>query len=160
MRISCCPITLLAVAVSLAHAAVPSAAVAPNAAESAAVRQEVRSFVTSVAHDVTRSGPLAWNRYFDDSPAFFMAVDGQMVFPSGMAAKENIPRIALKFRHIELTWGSEPRIDPLTRRLAMVAVPWRETLTDSAGHVTKQAGLFTGLAQLRNGRWQFRDVRW
>lgn len=64
------------------------------------------------------------------------------------------------FRHIELTWGNDLRIDPLTRRLALVAVPWREVLTDSAGHVMNQAGFFTGIAEQHNGRWQFRDAHW
>ena len=34
-----------------------------DAAASAAVNQSVRSFMQSVAQDVTREGPLAWSRY-------------------------------------------------------------------------------------------------
>jgi hypothetical protein len=161
MRFNCrCSIALLGLTVSLARAALPSPPVTLSAADSAAVRQSVRSFVQSVAHDVTRQGPLAWSRYFDDSPAFFMAVNGQVVFSSGTAARDGIPKVALMFKHIELNWGDDLRIDPLTRRLAVVAVSWREVLTDSAGHVMQQAGFFTGVAEDRNGRWQFRDVHW
>lgn len=161
MRLSFhCPIALLALAVSLADAAPPSPPVALSAADSTAVRQAVRLFVQSVAHDVTQKGPLAWSRFFDDSPAFFMAVNGQMVFASGAAARAALPKVALAFRRIELNWGNDLRIDPLTRRLAIVAVSWREVLTDSSGHLTKQAGFFTAIAEYRNDHWQFRDVHW
>jgi hypothetical protein len=153
-------IALLALAVSVADAVPPSPSVALSAAGSAAVRQGVRALMESVAHDVTQQGPLAWSRYFDDSPEFFMAVNGQVVFSSGMAAKVGIPKVAPAFRSIELNWGNDLRIDPLTRRLAIVAVPWREVLTDSRGHVMKQAGYFTGTAEYRNGHWLFRDVHW
>jgi hypothetical protein len=117
-------------------------------------------FMQSVAQDVTREGPRAWSRYFDDSPAFFMAVNGQVAFASGTAAMNGIPKVALMFRRIDLHWGGDLRIDPLTRRLALVAVPWRETLTASNGQVMKQTGFFTGIAEYRNGRWQFRDAHW
>ena len=155
-----CSIALSTLGASLARAGPPSPPVTLSAADSAAVREGVRSFVESVARDVTREGPRAWSRYFDDSPAFFMAVNGQVVFSSGMAAKDGIPKVAHMFRHIQLNWGNDLRIDPLTRRLALVAVPWREVLTDSAGHVMNQAGFFTGIAEQRNGRWQFRDAHW
>lgn len=155
-----CSIALLALAASLAYAAPPSPPVTLSAADSAVVRQGVRSFVESVAHDVTQEGPIAWSRYFDDSPAFFMAVNGQMAFSSGLAAKVGIPKVARTFKRIELNWGNDLRIDPLTRQLAVVAVPWREVLTDSGGHVMKQTGFFTGIAEYRNGHWLFRDVHW
>lgn len=153
-------IAILALATSLARAAPPSPPVALTAAESAAIRQDVRSFVESVAHEVTQQGPSAWSRYFEDTPAFFMAVNGQLVFPSGAAAKQGIPNVARTFRRIDLQWGDDLRIDPLTRRFAVVAVPWHEILTDSAGHVTQQAGFFTATAELRDGHWQFRDAHW
>jgi hypothetical protein len=161
MRLShACSIALLTSGASLARAAPPSPPVTLSAADSSAVREDVRSFVESVARGVTREGPRAWSRYFDDGPAFFMAVNGQVVFSSGIAAKDGIPKVARMFRHIELNWGNDLRIDPLTRRLALVAVPWREVLTDSAGHVMNQTGLFTGIAEQRDGRWQFRDAHW
>jgi hypothetical protein len=153
-------IALLALAASFASAAPPSPPVTLSAADSSKVQQGVRSFVQLVAHDVTRDGPRAWSRYFDDSSAFFMAVNGQVVFASGIAAKDGIPKVARMFKRIELNWGNDLRIDPLTRRLALVAVPWREVLTAADGQVMKQAGFFTGIAEYRNGRWQFRDAHW
>ena len=126
----------------------------------AAVEAGVRSFVSSVAHDVTQDGPAAWSKYFADDPAFFMADEGQLVFPNGQAAKQAIQNVARAFKSIDLRWGDNLRIDPLTPSLAMVAVPYTEVRIDTAGHRVTESGYFTGLAEYRNGRWQFRDVHW
>src|SRR5215472_1670185 len=111
-------------------------------ARAAAVEAGVRAFTATVARDVTQEGPLAWSRHFDHSPAFFMAVNGQMAFPNGTAAKEGIQSAAL------------------TSKLAVVAAPWREIQMDAAGHTVDVTGFFTGLAEYRDGHWQFRNAHW
>ncbi len=126
----------------------------------AAVEAGVRSFVSSVAHDVTQYGPAAWSKYFADEPAFFMADEGQLVFPSSEAAKQAIQNLARVFKSIDLQWGNDLRIDPLTPSLAMVAVPYTEVRIDNQGHRVTETGYFTGLAEFRNCRWQFRDAHW
>jgi hypothetical protein len=131
-----------------------------TAARAAAVEQGVRAFIATVAHDVTQEGPLAWSKHFESSPAFFMAVNGHMAFPSGAAAKEGIQNVALTLKHIDLKWGDDLRVDPLTPELAVVATPWHEIKTDAAGQTTEDSGFFTGLAEYRDGRWQFRDAHW
>jgi hypothetical protein len=52
----------------------------------AAVEGAVRRFAASVAHDVTQEGPAAWRKAFEDSPAFFMAPEGRLVFPDRQTA--------------------------------------------------------------------------
>ena len=126
----------------------------------AAVEAGVRSFVSNVAHDVTQDGPAAWSKYFADEPAFFMADEGQLVFPNSQAAKQAIQNLARVFKSIDLRWGDDLRIDPLTPSLAMVAVPYTEVRIDNAGHRVTESGYFTGLAEYRNGRWQFRNAHW
>ncbi len=121
--------------------------------DAAAVVQGVRTFTATVAHDVTQEGPLAWSKFFEDNPAFFMVVNGQMAFPNGTAAKNGIRNVALALKHIDLKWGEDLRIDPLTFELAVVAAPWREIQIDSAGHRVEETGFFTGLAEFRDGRW-------
>lgn len=37
---------------------------------------------------------------------------------------------------------------------------WERGCQTVRAGVMKQAGFFTGVAQDRNGRWQFRDVHW
>ena len=120
----------------------------------------VRALMQTVAQDVTRNGPLAWLKYFDTGPAFFMAVNGQLAFPNSAAAEEGTRKFAQTISHIELKWGDDLRVDPLTTHLAAVAVSWREIQVDTAGHRVNATGYFTGLAEYRDGRWQFRNAHW
>ena len=124
------------------------------------VDQAVRAFMQSVAHDVTQDGPLAWIKYFDAGPAFFMADNGALAFPNGAAAKEGTRKFAQTISHIELKWGDNLRVDPLSSDLAVVGASWHEVQVDTAGHRADSAGYFTGLAEYRRGRWQFRNAHW
>ena len=83
-------------------------------AQRAVVEDGARRFTASVAHDVTQDGPMAWGRHFADRPEFFMAVNGQLAFPSGQAAAQAIPEVARQYKHIELRWGGDLRLDALT----------------------------------------------
>jgi hypothetical protein len=67
----------------------------------------------SVARSVTQDGPLAWIKYFDSSPASFMAVNGQMAFPNADAAKDGTRKFAQTIRQIELNWGDDLRVNRL-----------------------------------------------
>ena len=129
-------------------------------ASAAAIGESARTFMRTVAHDVTREGPQAWLRFFDTSPEFFMAVNGQLAFPNAAAAQEGTRNFARTINHIDLTWGDDLRVDPLTAQLAVVAASWREIQVDKAGHRIEQAGYFTALAEYRDGRWRFRDIHW
>ena len=82
-----------------------------------AVREGVRAFMQRVAVDVTQDGPLAWCKYLDTSPVFFMAVNGQMAFPNGAAAQEGTQKFAQTINHIQLKWGDDLRVDPLLQSL-------------------------------------------
>jgi hypothetical protein len=126
----------------------------------AAIDRDVRAFMQTVAHNVTQDGPTAWLKYFDTGPAFFMAVNGQMAFPNAVAAQEGTRKFAQTITHIELKWGDDLRVDPLTADLAIVAASWHEIQVDTAGHRVDEAGYFTGLSEYREGRWQFRDAHW
>jgi len=132
--------------------------VTPN--EAVGVDQAVREFMQTVSRSVTQDGPLAWIKYFDASPAFFMAVNGQMAFANAAAAEEGTRKFAHTIRQIELQWGNDLRVDPLTNEFAMVAVSWREIQVDTSGHSVTEAGYFTGLAEHREGHWQFRNAHW
>ena len=135
-----------------------SHSVTPDGASS--VDQAVRAFMQTVSHSVTQDGPMAWIKYFDASPAFFMAVNGQVAFPNSAAAQEGTRKFAQTIRHIELKWGDDLRVDPLTNEFSVVAVSWSEIQVDTAGHSVTETGYFTGLAEYREGRWQFRNAHW
>ena len=148
----------LAGCVPCAPGASHSHSVTPD--EASAVDQAVRAFMQTVSHSVTQDGPMAWIKYFDTSPAFFMAVNGQIAFPNTAAAQQGTHTFAQTIRHIELKWGDDLRVDPLTNEFAVVAVSWREIQVDTAGHSVTETGYFTGLVEYREGRWQFRDAHW
>ena len=129
-------------------------------ANAAAIDESARTFMHTVAHNVTQEGPLAWLKFFNTGPEFFMAVNGQLAFPNAAAAKEGTQNFARTINHIDLTWGDDLRVDPLTAQLAVVAASWREIQVDKAGHRIEEAGYFTALAEYRDGRWRFRDAHW
>jgi hypothetical protein len=128
--------------------------------EAVAIDRAVRAFMQTVSHSVTQDGPAAWIKYFDTSPAFFMAVNGQIAFPNAAAAQDGTRKFAQTIRQIELKWGDDLRVDPLTNEFATVAVSWREIQVDTAGHSITETGFFTGLAEYREGHWQFRNAHW
>lgn len=120
--------------------------VASASSQAGATESSVRTFMALVAHDVTREGPLAWLRYFDDSPAFFMAVNGQLAFPDSNAAKVGTREFARRIQHIELNWGQDLRVDPLLSDLQSWSVHgrrFRRTLpgTESKSTVSLPASL-------------------
>ena len=126
----------------------------------AAVDSGVRSFMRDVAHDVTQDGPAAWRKYFADTPAFFMAVNGKIAFANSAEVTAGLPQVALVLKQVELKWGDDLRVDPLAPDLAVVAAPYHELQVWADGHRVEENGYFTGVAQYRDGRWQFRDAHW
>jgi hypothetical protein len=158
------PSTVLLAAFALAGCSARAAGSAESQslppARAAAIDESARTFMHTVAHDVTQEGPQAWLKFFNTGPEFFMAVNGQLAFPNAAAAKEGTQNFARTINHIELTWGDDLRVDPLTAELAVVAASWREIQVDKAGHRIEETGYFTGLAEYRDGRWRFRDAHW
>jgi len=131
-----------------------------SADQRSAVESSVRGFLQTVAHDVTSQGPTAWEKYFSDDPAFFMANDGRLAFPNPQAATQGIEAFARTIKHIELRWGDDLCVDVLTANLAVVGTSWSENMVDNAGHPIQESGYFTGLVENRAGRWQFRNAHW
>jgi hypothetical protein len=116
--------------------------------------------MATVAHDVTENGPTTWQKEFADDPAFFMAVDGDLAFPNRQVAAQAIQNLPRIIKHIELRWGDNLRIDPLTADLAVVASSYTEVITDPTGHQLTENGFFTAVVELRDDRWQFRNAHW
>jgi hypothetical protein len=127
------------------------------------VTNEVRAFMNDVARDVTQNGVTAWRKHFEDSPSFFMAVNGEMVFPDSQSFTQGMPNLARTFKRIDLKWGEEIRVDPLTVRLASVGTAYHEELAYVSGidgGLAHAKGFFTALAEKRGEHWQFRNVHW
>ena len=123
-------------------------------------REDVKAYTSAVAHDVTQPGPAAWRRHFADSPSFFMASVGHLVFPNSASATKGIQDFARTIDHMELHWGEDLRVDPLTPDLAVIATPWHEIRVDTSGNRVDETGFFAAIAEYRNGHWQFWNAHW
>lgn len=121
---------------------------------------EVHEFMKSVAQDITKDGPLAWQRKFADTPAFFMASEGRLIFANGAEASAGIQHLPEIIKQIELRWGDDLRVDPLALGLAAVGATYHEMRVDPAGVSMDESGYFTGVVEHQHGRWQFRDAHW
>jgi hypothetical protein len=128
--------------------------------QSVAMTNSVRAFAAAVADDVTKRGPVAWRDHFADTPSFFMAAEGRLVFANSNAATRGIQELTRSIAHIELRWGDPVVVDPMTSTLGMMAAPYHEVLVDSAGHRVEQSGYFTGLVELGPAGWKFRNAHW
>jgi hypothetical protein len=124
------------------------------------VTGDVRVFALEVAQDVTLRGPGAWAKHFSGAPEFFMASQGTLQFANGAAAAEGIEALTHTLKRIQLRFGDDLRVDPLTTDYAMVAASFTEVLTDSADHDTPVSGYFTGLAERHGEGWVFRNAHW
>jgi hypothetical protein len=153
-------LTSLTFAGSSAQHAVARESQALTPERAAAVDSGVRAFMRDVAHDITQDGPAAWRKQFADTPAFFMAVNGKIAFANSAEVTTGLPQVALAIKHIELKWGEDLRVDPLAPDLAVVGAPYHELQVWADGHHVEDSGYFTGVAQYRGGRWQFRDAHW
>src|SRR5580700_845154 len=89
-----------------------------------------------------------------------VARHGNLAFPNSESATEGIQSFAHTIQHIDLHWGDDLRVDPLTPDFAVVATPWVEVQIDLKGHHLTTSGFFTALAENRNGQWQFRNAHW
>ena|SRR5258708_6291864 len=129
-------------------------------ARASAIDDSVRTFMRTVAHDITREGPTAWRKHFADSPSFFMASEGRLVFPNSASATAAIQDLTRTIKQIELRWGGDLRVDPLTPDLAVVAASYHEIQVSPEGRRVEESGFFSGIAEHRDGRWQFRNAHW
>jgi hypothetical protein len=131
-----------------------------SARREAAIDVDVRAFALDVARDITQEGPAAWRRHFSESPAFFMAADGNLQFPDRASATAGIQALTRTIQHIDLKWSDNLRVDPLAADLALIATPYHEIIVTSSGSRVDSTGFFTGVTEFRDGRWRFRNAHW
>jgi hypothetical protein len=153
-------VLLVALAGCGPHGGAATGTDAPAAQPRSTEADSVRAFVHAVAQDVSREGPAAWRREFAEGPEFFMASDGQLVFADGPAAARGIEVLTNTLPKIALHFGEDLRVDVLTAQFAVVGCSYSEVQTDAQGQQHTDRGYFTGLAELRDGRWRFRSAHW
>ena len=124
------------------------------------VQTAVTQFTSNMVRDLSAKGPIAWNDYIDDSPNFFMADVGQLVFKDGTKAKGFIrDTLSKSISKINLSF-SNMRIDPLTNNVAIIGSDYHEDITNSSGVSASYDGYFTGTALLVDDHWKLRDAHW
>jgi hypothetical protein len=128
--------------------------------ESELVKDSVSLMTDHIISDLTLKGPIAWLDYFEDSPGFFMAVQGTLAFGDFQSANAYIRDTLVKtFRQISLKWD-HLRIDPLTSTMAFIGTGFHEDIIDSSGRKLSQGGYFSALAVKTFRGWQLRNVHW
>jgi len=142
------------------HPAAPDQSQALTKARATSIDQGVRAFMQTVAQGVTQNGPSAWRTYFSDSPSFFMASEGRLVFADSASATTGIQNLVSTIKQIQLNWGDDLRVDPLAANRAVGGATYHEVRVDNAGKSVDEAGYFTGTVESQGGHWQFRDAHW
>jgi len=128
--------------------------------DGALVKDSVEQMAINISNDVSRNGPKAWLNYFEDSPGFFMATDGQLAFKDYPTAKNMVSTVIAKsISKITLNWKNI-RIEPLTMSLASFAADFHEDLVLSSGAHLSVDGYFTSIAHFDGSRWKLRNMNW
>ena len=128
--------------------------------QTADVKDSVTLLTTNVARDIKQKGPAAWLNYFDDSPQFFMADEGQLAFKNYSSAKSFILNTLVKsIKKIDLHWKNR-RIDVLTTNIASIGADFHEDITFANGQTLPSDGYLTATAVFNGTTWKFRDLHW
>lgn len=124
------------------------------------VTDSVNRMMTTISSDISTKGPIAWLNHFQDTSAFFMANNGELLFKDNAIAKVLIQSDLIKIiSKITLGWGNI-RIDPLTPSLAAIGADFHEDITLSSGKTNLVNGYFTALAEHTGKGWQLRNCHW
>ena len=124
-----------------------------------AMRDSVTQFVESIPDGLAAGGPTSWLRFFESTPAFFMASDGQVAFPGYDSAQAFLDVFSRSVSGMELVWESL-RVEPLAPGAAAVAAAYRESITDTAGATVSFGGYMTGVARNTAGAWRLQSLHW
>jgi hypothetical protein len=131
-----------------------------TAQDSIAVTDSVKLLVNNISQNLGIKGPVIWLDYFDNSPQFFMAADGQLSFTNYQSAKAFIRDTLVKnMSKIMLKWNGL-RVDPLTRQFAAIGSNFHEDITLTNRQVLSFDGYFTGIAILTPQGWKLKNAHW
>ena len=131
-----------------------------SANESAIVKDSITTMTKNIANDLSKKGPTAWLDYFEDSPDFFMASDGQLAFKDYASAKKVILNTLVKgISKITLNWQNI-RVDPLTATFANFGADFHEDLVLANGSTLTVDGYLTASAHFNGSKWKLRNMNW
>jgi hypothetical protein len=84
-----------------------------------------------------------------------VASEGHLVFPNSASATKGIQDFARTINHMELHWGEDLRVDPLTPDFAVIATPWHEIRVDTSGNRVDETGFLPRLPNTETGTGNF-----
>ncbi len=131
-----------------------------TASQAASIKDSVMQLANNTAKDITAKGPIAWLDYFENSPDFFMASDGDLAFVNYAAANSFIKNTLVhQMRAITLKW-SNIRINPTSPDYATMAANFHEDITDLAGKTMPFDGYFTATVHQTTKGWKYLNMHW
>ncbi len=123
-------------------------------------KKDARSFMNSIATEVSTKGPSAWLFIFENNPDFFMASDGKLVFENYDSAKNFINNFLIKnITKISLQWN-HANVQFLTDSFTQLRAGFHEDITNAKDSISRYDGYFTALAHYTNEGWKIRNVHW
>ncbi|MEO6594714.1 MAG: nuclear transport factor 2 family protein [Planctomycetota bacterium] len=140
-----------------ACAGAPKTRVSP--AEAAAIEQNVRGLLDTIARDLARDGPNGWLSHFVPGDEFFMATDGKLAFANFAHATALVQRMAQQLGPMQMYW-SEVRVQPLAEGLATFGATYAEDVQQKTGGQMHFAGYVTGVAVQAASGWQLQSLHW
>jgi hypothetical protein len=131
-----------------------------NTKKTTIIKERVKGMMANIETDVSKNGPRAWLNYFEDTPDFFMANEGQLVFKDHQSARAFIIGTVVKIiPYIKLRW-EHIRIDPLTSNLASIGADFHEDQVTNTGKKLSIDGYFSGIAHYEGHDWKLRNAHW
>lgn len=124
-----------------------------------AMRDSVEQLFEAIPEGLAADGPIAWLRHFEESPEFFMASAGRLVFPSSDSAETFVTDLSRRIAAIQLRW-IDLRVVPVNPGIAVVRASYEETVTDTAGIDVSFGGYMTGVARHDNQGWRVQHLHW
>jgi hypothetical protein len=123
-------------------------------------KKDMIQFAASIESGISKNGPIAWLNYFEDSPDFFMASNGELVFKDYQNAHSFITNVLVKnISKINITWRNI-KVDPYGADWGSVGADFHEDLTDPSGKTITVEGYFTATAHKTTSGWKLRNVHW
>ena len=124
------------------------------------VQKAVRKMAADIANDLSVTGPTAWLNYFEQTPGFFMANNGQRVFANNDSATHFVKEVlAVNIMKISLKWNNV-YVDSLSPTLAIMSASFDEVLIDKNNQNIKQGGYFTGTVEKTADGWKLHNLHW
>lgn len=123
-------------------------------------KEKIDKLALMIESDLSKNGPTAWLNYFEDSPHFFMASNGELVFKDYKNAHSFITNVLVKnISKINLKWRNI-KVDPYATDWGSIGADFHEDLIDPSGKIIVVDGYFTATAHQTSNGWKLRNAHW